>query len=136
MSSEAVALFFNLLFVPARLRRVILVPALVRGNLLFFAALLFVVADSEPAEDGVLLLHKALPEASSFAMGIGGGLSDDVLMSISFVLSPELPSLLTGLNCPGVKLPLTPRLARLVELPIRSRLAAAESYTSVFRLSK
>jgi hypothetical protein len=135
-----------LFFVPAKLNRVILVPVLVRGNLLLFAALLAAIADDGGPDDGVLLLHKALFGGSRCDAGRGGGLSDEVMIRSprsdsllnprSLVRSPDEPSRLIGLNCPGVKLPLTPRLAKFVELPIRSRLAAPPSKTSVLLRSK
>ena len=140
---------FSLFFVPARLSLVIRVPALVRGRRLLFAALLVDVAEAGvPADDGVLLFHSA-------PLGSGGGFSELVtafsvwlpplkplsLIDLSPDVEPPEPSRLIGLNCPGVRLPLTPRLARLLDEPMRSLLAAAallveESKTSVLLLSK
>jgi hypothetical protein len=146
-SSLALVALFNLLFEPARLNLVILVAPLVRGSRLLLAALLDVAVDAEDAEDGVLLLHRAPLAESAREVGRGGGRSDEVIIGPplsedppnprSRVRSPELPSRLTGLNCPGVKLPLTPKLARLEELPSLLLRGAPESKTSaVLLLSK
>ena len=149
--SSAVVVLFSRFFVPARLNLVIRVPALVLGNRLLFAALLAEATDDGgPEDDGVLLLHNAPLDDSILDVGSGGGRSELVMMGplppsefplnpLSLVRSPLEPSRLIGRNCPGVKLPLTPKDARLDELPKRSLLAAAallDSNNSVLLRSK
>lgn len=145
---DELELFFKRSFVPARLNLVIRVPAAVLGKRLPFALDAVVEDVADVADDGVLLLHDG-PVLVSMRLGTGGRISptplrltppippsEFPLKPLSLVLSPDPPSRLTGRpNWPGVKLPLTPKPARLDELPMCSR-RTVESKTSVLRLSK